>query len=58
MKANLSNWQDSDLVAAAEKYEKENRRDSSFYMEIVSELDLRFLQAKDSENFLAIEMLK
>lgn len=55
---NLSNWQDSDLVAAAEKYEKENRRDSSFYMEIVSELDLRFLQTKDSENFQALKMLK
>ncbi len=58
MKANLSNWQDSDLIAAAEKYEKENRRDSSFYKEIVAELDLRYLQAKDMENFQALEMLK
>ncbi len=58
MKANLSNWQDSDLIATAEKYEKENRRDSSFYKEIVSELDFRFLQAKDLENFQALEMLK
>ncbi len=58
MKANLSNWQDSDLISAAEKYEKENRRDSSFYKEIVAELDLRYLQAKDMENFQALEMLK
>lgn len=58
MKANLSDWHDSDLVAAAENYEKENRRDSSFYNEIVRELDFRFMQAKDAENFLALEMLK
>lgn len=42
MKADLSNWQDSDLVLAAEKYEKENRRDSSFYHDVISELEIRY----------------
>lgn len=46
MKANLSNWQDSDLVSAAEKYEKENQRDSSFYKEIISELEIRYQQSR------------
>ena len=46
MKAKLSNWQDSDLIAAAEKYEKENRRDSSFYKEIISKLEIRYQQRR------------